>query len=203
MAHITATQLTYCYTPCSFGRFSSQLSFSSTLHLLYMTCLKKLCFCHLGCLVLRCFELRILVYYHPCCVLYVFGQESWFLGCFALYCLLGWCQSACSYPWFLSGVEELLSRLTFRDINTIQVVLAAQLFCGTGQFLGHGIFEKRAPALLDNLVQALLMGPFFVLLEVLQIVFEYEPYPGFRASVQSKIAAEIKEWQEKKQKKIS
>ncbi|PKI63273.1 uncharacterized endoplasmic reticulum membrane protein C16E8.02-like [Punica granatum] len=84
-----------------------------------------------------------------------------------------------------------------------KVVLAAQLFCWTGQFIGHGVFEKRAPALLDNLAQAFLMAPFFVLLEVLQIVFKYEPYPGFHVSVNQKIEAEIKEWQEKQQKKMS
>ncbi|GAV85230.1 DUF962 domain-containing protein [Cephalotus follicularis] len=84
-----------------------------------------------------------------------------------------------------------------------KVVLAAQLFCWTGQFLGHGVFEKRAPALLDNLAQAFLMAPFFVLLEVLQTLSGYEPYPGFHASVQARIDAEIKEWQEKKHKKMS
>ncbi|KAF8400245.1 hypothetical protein HHK36_013542 [Tetracentron sinense] len=51
------------------------------------------------------------------------------------------------------------------------VVLAAQLFCWTGQFIGHGVFEKRALALLDNLSQALLMVPFFVLLEALQMFY--------------------------------
>ncbi|KAF2705243.1 DUF962-domain-containing protein [Pleomassaria siparia CBS 279.74] len=35
------------------------------------------------------------------------------------------------------------------------------------QFIGHGIFEGRAPALLDNLVQALFLAPFFVWFEVL------------------------------------
>lgn len=84
-----------------------------------------------------------------------------------------------------------------------KVVLAAQLFCWTGQFLGHGIFEKRAPALLDNLVQAFLMAPFFVLLEVLQSVLGYEPYPGFHATVQKRIDAEIADWKQKKQKKMS
>ncbi|KAI8022755.1 Phenylalanine--tRNA ligase alpha subunit, cytoplasmic [Camellia lanceoleosa] len=34
------------------------------------------------------------------------------------------------------------------------------------QFIGHGIFEKRAPALLDNLAQAFLMAPYFVFLEL-------------------------------------
>ncbi|PSR95795.1 Protein of unknown function DUF962 protein [Actinidia chinensis var. chinensis] len=84
-----------------------------------------------------------------------------------------------------------------------KVVLAAQLFCWTGQFIGHGVFEKRAPALLDNLVQAVLMAPFFVLLEALQSFFGYEPYPGFHASVKAKVDAEIKEWKDTKGKKTS
>uniref|UniRef100_A0A7N1A6G4 YGL010w-like protein n=1 Tax=Kalanchoe fedtschenkoi TaxID=63787 RepID=A0A7N1A6G4_KALFE len=84
-----------------------------------------------------------------------------------------------------------------------KVVLAAQLFCWTGQFIGHGVFEKRAPALLDNLVQAFLMAPFFVLLEALQSFFHYEPYPGFHARVDAAIQADIKEWQAKKQKKTT
>lgn len=84
-----------------------------------------------------------------------------------------------------------------------KVVLAAQLVCWTGQFIGHGVFEKRAPALLDNLSQAFLMAPFFVLLEALQSFFGYEPYPGFHVAVQAKIDAEINEWQDKKQKLIS
>ena len=32
---------------------------------------------------------------------------------------------------------------------------------------GHGVHEKRAPALLDNLSQALVMAPFFVWIETL------------------------------------
>ncbi|OAY50055.1 2-hydroxy-palmitic acid dioxygenase mpo1 [Manihot esculenta] len=81
-----------------------------------------------------------------------------------------------------------------------KVVLVAQIVCWTGQFIGHGVFEKRAPALLDNLTQALVMAPFFVLLEALQAFFGYEPYPGFHKNVQAKIKAELNEWQEKKQK---
>ncbi|KAL2516074.1 hypothetical protein Fot_30045 [Forsythia ovata] len=84
-----------------------------------------------------------------------------------------------------------------------KVVLASQLICWTGQFIGHGVFEKRAPALLDNLAQAFLMAPFFVLLEALQSLFGYEPYPGFHARVKATIDAEIKVWKEKKEKKIS
>ncbi|KAK6117941.1 hypothetical protein DH2020_048304 [Rehmannia glutinosa] len=84
-----------------------------------------------------------------------------------------------------------------------KVVLASQLLCWTGQFVGHGVFEKRAPALLDNLAQAFLMAPFFVLLEGLQSAFGYEPYPGFHDRVKAIIDAEIKAWKDNKQKKIS
>ncbi|KAL9611805.1 MAG: hypothetical protein Q9167_003573 [Letrouitia subvulpina] len=42
------------------------------------------------------------------------------------------------------------------------------------QFIGHGIFEGRAPALLDNLVQALFLAPFFVWMEIL-FYFGYRP----------------------------
>lgn len=39
--------------------------------------------------------------------------------------------------------------------------------CWIAQFIGHGAFEGRAPALLDNLVQALFLAPFFVWFEIL------------------------------------
>ena len=84
-----------------------------------------------------------------------------------------------------------------------QVVLVAQLFCWTMQFIGHGVFEKRAPALIDNLVQALMMAPYFVLLEILHKFAAYEPYPGFHANVQKLIDAKRKEWADKKAKKMS
>ncbi|KAI0506998.1 hypothetical protein KFK09_013116 [Dendrobium nobile] len=41
-----------------------------------------------------------------------------------------------------------------------KAVLATQWFCWTGQFIGHGVFKKRSPALFDNLSQAVLMAPF-------------------------------------------
>lgn len=35
------------------------------------------------------------------------------------------------------------------------------------QFIGHGYFERRRPALMDNLIQSLVTAPYFVLFEVL------------------------------------
>lgn len=42
------------------------------------------------------------------------------------------------------------------------------------QFIGHGKFEGRAPALLDNLVQAFFLAPFFVFFEVM-FMLGYRP----------------------------
>ncbi|XP_050376460.1 2-hydroxy-palmitic acid dioxygenase mpo1 [Argentina anserina] len=120
--------------------------------------------------------------------LYYVGLDKKAGSLAALLCVLCWV-----------GASVLANRLGFS--LAWKVVLAAQLFCWTGQFVGHGVFEKRAPALLDNLTQAFLMAPFFVLLEVLQTAFGYEPYPGFHASVKQKIEANIKEWKDEKQKK--
>ncbi|XP_062217733.1 2-hydroxy-palmitic acid dioxygenase MPO1-like [Phragmites australis] len=108
----------------------------------------------------------------------------------ALLCLLCWTASG-----------ALAARLGFS--LGWKVVLVSQLFCWTMQFIGHGVFEKRAPALLDNLVQAFLMAPFFVLLEVLHTFAGYEPYPGFHAKVSKLIEEARKEWEDEKSKKSS
>jgi uncharacterized membrane protein YGL010W len=44
---------------------------------------------------------------------------------------------------------------------------AINMACWIAQFVGHGTFEGRAPALLDNLVQAIFLAPFFVWFEIL------------------------------------
>ena len=48
------------------------------------------------------------------------------------------------------------------------------------QFVGHGVFEGRAPALLDNLVQALFLAPFFVWMEILFFL-------GYRPELKSRV----------------
>lgn len=45
--------------------------------------------------------------------------------------------------------------------------LGVHIASWVAQFIGHGVFEGRAPALLDNLVQAVFLAPLFVWLEVL------------------------------------
>merc|ERR1712224_744095 len=45
-------------------------------------------------------------------------------------------------------------------------VLTVHIVCWIAQFVGHGVFEKRAPALMDNLLLTL-VAPDFVIIEIL------------------------------------
>ncbi|TGZ82028.1 DUF962-domain-containing protein [Ascodesmis nigricans] len=63
------------------------------------------------------------------------------------------------------------------------------------QFVGHGVFEKKAPALLDNIVQALFLAPFFVWLEVL---FMWGYRPELRDRVSKKVKTRRAEMDAKK-----
>jgi len=56
------------------------------------------------------------------------------------------------------------------------------------QFLGHGLAEKRAPALLDNLLGAVVLAPFFVHLELL---FGLGYKPEMHKRIQNDIGKEI------------
>ncbi|TCD66841.1 hypothetical protein EIP91_000919 [Steccherinum ochraceum] len=54
-------------------------------------------------------------------------------------------------------------------------VLGIHVACWILQFIGHGVAEKRAPALFDNLLQAIFLAPFFVHIEILFTLFGYNP----------------------------
>jgi uncharacterized membrane protein YGL010W len=69
-----------------------------------------------------------------------------------------------------------------------------QLFAWISQFIGHGVYEKRAPALLDNLVQALFLAPLFVWIEVL---FMAGYRPELKQRLQEKVRVARKELDEK------
>ncbi|RPA94003.1 DUF962-domain-containing protein [Choiromyces venosus 120613-1] len=65
-------------------------------------------------------------------------------------------------------MTALVTHLTATDPVTANTI-AGYVFvlAWIAQFVGHGVYEKRAPALFDNLVQALILAPFFVWFEVL------------------------------------
>jgi uncharacterized membrane protein YGL010W len=62
----------------------------------------------------------------------------------------------------------LVTAQLFREAWGPSAVVAAAILHAVswvGQFIGHGVFERRAPSLLDNLAQSFLMAPHFVFLE--------------------------------------
>ncbi len=64
------------------------------------------------------------------------------------------------------------------------------------QFVGHGAFEGRAPALLDNLVQALFLAPFFVWMEIL---FSFRYRPELKARVEGVVEKNVEKFKLSKQ----
>ncbi|EJS43711.1 YGL010W [Saccharomyces arboricola H-6] len=63
------------------------------------------------------------------------------------------------------------------------------------QFVGHGVFEKKKPALFDNLVQSLVLAPYFIMFELL---FKLGFMPQLKANLEHDL--EIKQTKLGKQK---
>lgn len=61
--------------------------------------------------------------------------------------------------------------------TSIMPVFGVFMFSWVAQFYGHGIHEGRAPALLDNLLGAVVLAPLFVFIETLFMV-------GYRPELQ-------------------
>ncbi|CAD8108987.1 unnamed protein product [Paramecium primaurelia] len=81
--------------------------------------------------------------------------------------------------------------------NHLCVATTFQVTCWILQFIGHGVFEKRAPALLDNILQ-IFVAPDFVFLEVL---FFMGYKPEIHKACKNQIEKSIKQFRnEKKQK---
>ncbi|KAI5478494.1 hypothetical protein MNV49_005022 [Pseudohyphozyma bogoriensis] len=71
-------------------------------------------------------------------------------------------------------------------------------FAWIAQFVGHGAFEGRAPALLTSLIQSLVLAVFFVFLEVL---FAAGYKPELHKRVQNKIGVAVAEYRMEKAQK--
>ena len=78
--------------------------------------------------------------------------------------------------------------------------LGLHVFSWVAQFVGHGVFEGRAPALLDNLVQALFLAPFFVWLEVL---FFLGYRPELRSRLDKAVSSDIAKFRASKAQKVA
>jgi len=68
------------------------------------------------------------------------------------------------------------------------------------QFLGHGAFEGRAPALLDNIFQAFFLAPLFVWLEIL---FSLGYRPELKSRVDKMVEQDIAKFRQQRAQKAN
>lgn len=96
---------------------------------------------------------------------------AWGYGIF--YVILDWplgiptmailCSSAYAFKIAYLNLDD--NSIVTKD-QFVNYAIALHIFSWLAQFYGHGVHEKRAPALLDNLLQALVLAPFFVSFEI-------------------------------------
>ncbi|KAF1969771.1 hypothetical protein BU23DRAFT_557395 [Bimuria novae-zelandiae CBS 107.79] len=99
-------------------------------------------------------------------------------------------------PLILSGAvfaNRIVKKYDRTKLNTIAA--AVHVVSWILQFVGHGKFEGRKPALLDNLVQAFFLAPLFVWYEML---FKLGFYKDLKKEVDAAIAVEITKLKAKK-----
>lgn len=77
-------------------------------------------------------------------------------------------------PLLIGGTAYAYHLTSTYGMQANYIAIGVHIVSWLVQFIGHGVFEGRAPALLDNLVQAIFLAPFFVWLEIL-FAFGYRP----------------------------
>jgi len=98
---------------------------------------------------------------------------------------------------YLGSGHLVRANPTLLGLPLWQGVLGLHVLLWIAQFVGHGVFEKRAPALLDSWDQALITAPLFVLLEIL-FFFGYRPQ--FYRECMSQVNKNIAEFRRTKSK---
>lgn len=94
---------------------------------------------------------------------------------------------------FAAAANKLLAKYNSTKVNTIAI--SVHVISWILQFIGHGKYEGRKPALLDNLVQALFLAPLFVWYEVL---FKMGFYKQLKKDVEAGIDVEVAKLNAKK-----
>ncbi|KAG0211227.1 60S ribosomal protein L43 [Mortierella sp. GBA30] len=98
-------------------------------------------------------------------------------------------------PLFMGAAKNATSFLARHPQDASRIATGVQIFAWTAQFIGHGVYEKRAPKLFDNLLQAFVLGPYFVVYEVL---FYMGYRPKLKRALDRLVEKDIREWKAKK-----
>ncbi|CAN6640012.1 2-hydroxy-palmitic acid dioxygenase Mpo1p [Trichomonascus vanleenenianus] len=102
------------------------------------------------------------------------------------YSLLDWKFGLPTIPFLVWGSMKLTDLLLEHGADANKAAAALWFAAWLAQFAGHKWFEKKAPSLLDNPAQALVLAPFFVL-------FEIAGFLGLRKGVMKEVDAYIAE----------
>ncbi|KAJ2960506.1 hypothetical protein NQZ79_g4146 [Umbelopsis isabellina] len=82
--------------------------------------------------------------------------------------------TALLYAPILYSMSYYATQFLHDNANANNIAIWLNVASWIFQFLGHGLAEKRSPKLVDNLVQALVLAPFFVFFEIL-FMLGYKP----------------------------
>jgi uncharacterized membrane protein YGL010W len=118
----------------------------------------------------------------------------------ALYLLMEPVAGGLLFPLIMSGTVYSNHLLEVYGTTANQWAGGIFFMSWIAQFVGHGKFEGRAPALLDNLVQALFLAPFFVWMEVL---FMLGYRPELKKRLDAAVQVEIEKFKKEKEKEKS
>ncbi|KIX99008.1 uncharacterized protein Z520_05469 [Fonsecaea multimorphosa CBS 102226] len=100
----------------------------------------------------------------------------------------------------LAGTAYAHHLVTVHGMTANFWAAAAFVASWIAQFLGHGVFEGRAPALLDNIFQAFFLAPLFVWLEIL---FALGYRPELKSRVDKMVEQDIAKYRESKGQKAN
>ncbi|EXJ78101.1 hypothetical protein A1O3_09262 [Capronia epimyces CBS 606.96] len=116
----------------------------------------------------------------------------------ALYILLEPVAGTMLSALLLAGTAYAKHLTTAYGMTANYWAVAAFLASWIAQFLGHGLFEGRAPALLDNIFQAFFLAPLFVWLELL---FALGYRPELKSRMDKMVVEDIAKFRESKARK--
>ena len=103
-------------------------------------------------------------------------------------------------PLLLGGTAYANHLTSTYGMKANYIAIGIHVFSWIAQFVGHAVYEGRAPALLDNLVQAIFLAPFFVWMEIL---FAFGYRPGLKARLNENVDKEITKYKEEKAAKAN
>ena len=118
----------------------------------------------------------------------------------SLYVLMEPVAGSMLAPLLLAGTAYANHLTATYGMKANYIAIGVHIFSWLAQFVGHGIFEGRAPALLDNLVQAIFLAPFFVWLEIL---FAFGYRPELKTRLDKNVEVEIEKYKAEKAEKAN